>query len=81
MLLTMVEVLCCNNTKCRDFAQVTPNPHRLRSYYCPICNRVSEVRVVDARLADSPELLKSYILEREAPAELASAKNVEAVWY
>ncbi len=81
MLLTMVEVLCCDNPKCRDFAQVTPNPHRLRSYYCPICNRVSSIRVVDARLADSRELLKAYLLERESPAETASSQTAEAVWY
>lgn len=81
MLLTMVEILCCDNPKCRDFAQVAPNPHRLRSYYCPICNRVSSVRVVDARLADSHELLKAYILEREAPAEVASARSAQMVWY
>jgi len=81
MLLTMVEILCCDNTKCRDFAQVAPNPHRLRSHYCPICNKVSAIRVVDARLADSPDLLKTYMLERGAPAELASARNTEVVWY
>lgn len=81
MLLTMVEVLCCDNPKCRDFAQVAPNPHRLRSYYCPICNKVSGIRVVDARLADSPELLKTYLLEREQPTERASARNTEVVWH
>lgn len=81
MLLTMVEVLCCDNPKCRDFGQVTPNPHRLRSYYCPICNRVSSIRVVDARLADSPELLKSYLLERESPVETASTRREEVLWY
>lgn len=81
MLLTMVEILCCENPRCRDFAQVTPNPHRLRSYYCPICNKVSSIRVVDARVADSPELLKSYILDREAPAETASSRTAEVVWF
>jgi len=81
MLLTMVEILCCDNPKCRDFARVAPNPHRLRSYYCPICNKVSSIRVVDVRLADSHELLKAYLLDREVPAEAASTRDAEVVWY
>jgi hypothetical protein len=69
MLLTMIEVVSCENLKCRDFALVMPNPHRLRSYYCPLCGKVSSVRVVDANLAESPQRFKAYVLERVQPLE------------
>lgn len=81
MLLTMVDILCCDNPKCRDFAHVAANPHRLRSYYCPVCSKVSTIRVVDARMADSQDLLKAYLMERGAPAELTSARDTQLAWY
>ena len=81
MLLTIIEVVSCENPKCKAFAQVSPNPHRLRSYYCPVCSKVSTSRVVDANLAESHERYKAYLLERadcadEAPATRALANVV-----
>jgi len=73
MLLTMIEIVCCENTKCRDFGRIAPNPHRLRSYYCPVCGKVSSLRIVDANLADSPERFRTYLLERIQPAEAPTA--------
>lgn len=81
MLLTIIEVVSCENPKCRVFAQISPNPHRLKSYYCPVCSKVSSVRVVDVGLAESRERYKTYLLERadlvdEAPAKRALANVV-----
>lgn len=69
MLLTMIEVVSCENPRCREFARISPNPHRLRSYYCPVCGNVSTVRVVDINLAESPERYRAYLQERAAPVE------------
>jgi hypothetical protein len=69
MLLTMIEVVCCENTKCKEFGRIAPNPHRLKSYYCPVCGKVSAMRIVDANLADSPERFRDYVLERVQPAQ------------
>ena len=81
MLLTIIEVVSCENPKCRAFAQISPNPHRLGSYYCPVCSKVSALRVVDANLAESRERYKAYLLERadvvdEAPVKRALANVV-----
>lgn len=64
MLLTIVEVVCCENPKCRDFGRIAQNPHRLRSYYCPICSKISSVRVVDVNVAESVERFRDYLLRR-----------------
>jgi|GEM_PF-1976904 len=64
MLLTMIDVVCCENPACRDFARVAPNPHQLKSYYCPVCGKISYSRVVDAALAESYERFKAYLRER-----------------
>ncbi len=69
MLLTMIQVVCCENTKCKEFGRIAPNPHRLKSYYCPVCGRVSAMRIVDANLADSPERFRDYVLERVQPTQ------------
>lgn len=69
MLLTMIEVVCCENTKCREFARIAPNPHRLKSYYCPVCGKVSAMRIVEASLADSAERFRDYLLERLDPSQ------------
>lgn len=69
MLLTMVEVVSCENPRCRAFARVSPNPHRLRTYYCPICSKISASRVVDINVAESPERYKTYLLERCGPVD------------
>jgi len=69
MLLTMIEVVCCENTRCREFARIAPNPHRLKSYYCPVCGKVSAMRIVEASLADSAERFRDYLLQRTDPAQ------------
>jgi hypothetical protein len=72
MLLTMIEVVCCENTKCKEFGRIAPNPHRLKSYYCPVCGKVSAMRIVDANLADSPDRFRAHVLERVQPAQSES---------
>lgn len=72
MLLTMIEVVCCENTKCKDFGRIAPNPHRLKSYYCPVCGKVSAMRIVDANLADSSERFHAHVLERVQPTKSES---------
>ncbi|MGI6295870.1 MAG: hypothetical protein ACOX3G_07240 [Armatimonadota bacterium] len=74
MLLTIVEVVCCENPKCRDFGRVAPNPHRLRSYYCPICSKISSVRVVDVNVAESVERFRDYLLQRVETTDDFTAK-------
>jgi len=66
MLLTMVDVVSCENPRCREFAQCMPRPREMRAYYCPICGSISFARVVDADLADSPERLAAYLRELNA---------------
>lgn len=75
MLLTMIEVVSCENPKCREFARISPNPHRLRSYYCPVCSKVSSTRVVDINLAEAPQRYKTYLLERADPTEIAGSRT------
>jgi hypothetical protein len=69
MLLTMIEVVSCENPRCKEFARIAPNPHRLRSYYCPVCGRVSTLRVVEIKVAESPERFAAYLTERIGAAE------------
>ena len=73
MLLTMVEVVSCENPKCKEFARVSPNPHRLTNFYCSGCSKVSASRFVDINLAESPERYKDYLLERCGPVNEATS--------
>jgi hypothetical protein len=61
MLVSLVDVVSCENPKCRDFAIPIPGTCRVPSYYCPICDKVSYPRTVDAALAASPEDFKEYL--------------------
>jgi hypothetical protein len=61
MLLSMVEVISCENPDCREFGKVVSLARGIRSYYCPICGIVSGARAVDANLANSPEMYKAYL--------------------
>lgn len=63
MLLTMVDVLCCENPGCREFARIVHVAPGIRSYYCPVCGGISRSRPVDAALADSPERFAAYLRE------------------
>ncbi len=81
MLLTIVEVVSCENPKCRDFGRIAPNPHRLRSYYCPVCSKISSVRVVDVNVAESVERFREYLLQRVEPVDDYAAKSTSLeVW-
>ena len=72
MLLTIVEVLSCENPDCRDFAKVAMGTRGARSYYCPICGKISYARGIDVNLASNPELYKTYLSKA-----VASASNRE----
>lgn len=61
MLLTMVDVVSCENPECRDFARIASRPRGTRSYYCQVCGKISYARAVDASLAASPERYKAYL--------------------
>lgn len=63
MLLTMVDVVGCGNPRCRDFGKVVPVAPGLRSYYCPVCGHVSNVKNVDAALAADTERYRAYLRE------------------
>lgn len=69
MLLTIIEVASCENPKCRDFARIAQNPHKLRSYYCPVCSKISAVRVVDVNVAESPERYRAFLMQRVDTAD------------
>ena len=79
MLLTMVEVVSCENPKCKAFARVSPNPHRLSTFYCPICSKVSAARVVDINVAPSSERYRAYLTERCGPAAESRTPTLEDV--
>ena len=76
MLLTIIEVVSCENPKCKDFGRIAPNPHRLRSYYCPVCSKVSTVRVVDVNVAESIERYRNYLLERTDFADETAVQSL-----
>ncbi|MCE5324391.1 hypothetical protein LLG46_13910 [bacterium] len=61
MLIALIDVVSCENPKCRDFAKIVPGTHGVTSYYCPVCGKISYPRTVDAALADSPERYKEYL--------------------
>jgi len=60
MLVTLVDVVSCENPECRDFARIVPH-YQARTYYCPVCGNVSHPRTVEAGLADKPEDFESYL--------------------
>ena len=61
MLVTMIDVISCENPECREFARIIPGTHGLRSYYCPLCGSVSYARPVDAALATVPQQYLEYL--------------------
>ncbi len=64
MLITLVDVVSCENPDCREFARIVPEMRGARSYYCPVCGTVSLPRAVDADLADSPDRFEAYLRTR-----------------
>ncbi len=62
MLITLIDVISCENPSCREFAKpVLHRAHQVRSYYCQVCGKVSYPRAVDASLASSPDRFKAYL--------------------
>lgn len=61
MLLTLVDVISCENLKCRDFGKVISHSRGLKSYYCPVCGTVSRARMADADLANDLEGYRAYL--------------------
>ncbi|MEN6355823.1 MAG: hypothetical protein ABFD83_01925 [Armatimonadota bacterium] len=71
MLVALIDVIGCENPKCRDFAKIVPGTRGVTSYYCPVCCKISYPRTVDAALADSPERYKEYLQRTLSSIELA----------
>ena len=63
MLLTIVDVVSCENTQCRQFALIVPHAPDLRSYYCQVCGEITHLRGVDASLVASPDRYTAYLLK------------------
>jgi hypothetical protein len=61
MLVALIDVISCENPKCRDFAKIVPEMRGVNSYYCPVCGGISYPRTVDASIADSPTRYKNYL--------------------
>ena len=61
MLLTIVDVVSCENTQCRQFGVVVPHAPDSGSYYCQVCGEITHRRAVDASLAASPERYVAYL--------------------
>jgi hypothetical protein len=60
MLITLIDVVSCENPECREFARIVPN-YAARTYYCPVCGQVSHTRTVDAALVARPQDYESYL--------------------
>ncbi len=61
MLLTMVDVISCENPDCREFARVVSATPGAKSYYCPVCGKISYSRMVDAALCCSQKEYEAYL--------------------
>ena len=61
MLITLVDVVGCENPACREFARITSVGNGARSYYCPVCGEVSRCRAIDAALAARPQDYEAYL--------------------
>lgn len=63
MLLTMVDVVSCENPQCREFARIVPRAPETRSYYCQVCGSISRARAVDTSLLASPARYEAHLRE------------------
>ncbi|MCE5197915.1 MAG: hypothetical protein ABFD54_17900 [Armatimonadota bacterium] len=73
MLITLVDVVSCENPHCREFAKLVPEASGARSYYCQVCGQISYPRTVDAGLATQPQAYKEHLRRVLSPAKLANA--------
>ena len=62
MLISMMEVVSCENTRCNEFAKPVQMPRDKRCYYCHTCGSTSRMRGVDANIVTSPEEYREYLL-------------------
>lgn len=60
MLITLLDVVSCENPECREFGRIA---HRFaaKTYYCPVCGSVSHARTVDAAVTADPEAYREYL--------------------
>jgi len=72
MLLTLIDVISCENPECREFARIVAG-YAARTYYCPVCGSVSHSRTIDAELAARPQDFEAYLTRT-----VASERN--GVW-
>lgn len=77
MLITLVDVVGCENPDCRAFAQIFSAAHGARSFYCPVCGKISHPRAVDAALAALPQRYEAYL--REIVCSAKKYQNPNAV--
>ena len=69
MLITLLEVLSCENPECKEFGRIVTGPSGVRSYYCQICGKTSPARAVYVGLAAAPERYRSYLRRVVCSAE------------
>lgn len=69
MLISIIEVVTCENPGCSEFGTMIEMPRDTRTYYCQTCGRVSRVRGVDARVLASPESFKEYLLSTRGESD------------
>ena len=46
MLLTMVDIVSCENPRCREFARSMVRPREMKAYYCPVCGSFPHLAVI-----------------------------------
>ena len=67
MLITFIDVIGCENPQCRDFAKIASGAREVKSYYCPVCCKVSSARTVPSNVAESPARYEQYLRGAIAP--------------
>lgn len=60
MLITLLDVVSCENPDCREFGRIAQG-FAARTYYCPVCGSVSHARTVDAAVTADPEIYRDYL--------------------
>lgn len=75
MLVSIVEVLSCENPRCRKFGQIVEESRQSRFYYCPICGTVSKPRSVSAAIASSTERYRQHLREVVADPQTQTLPN------
>jgi hypothetical protein len=63
MLVTIVEVVSCENPRCSEFAKIVDVPRGTRTYYCQTCGCVTQPRCVEVGIAGSEERYSQFLLK------------------